>query len=40
MSDAPILFAEIRSASGYIGRATLNVEATLNSLNLEMVDLL
>ncbi len=40
MSDAPILFAEIPCAAGCIGRATLNVEATLNSLNLEMVDLL
>jgi len=40
MSDAPILFAEIPAAAGSIGRVTLNVAATLNSLTLEMVDLL
>ncbi|MEH6583238.1 MAG: enoyl-CoA hydratase/isomerase family protein [Halioglobus sp.] len=40
MSDAPILFAELPAAAGKIGRVTLNVAATLNSLTLEMVDLL
>ncbi|MFV0276230.1 MAG: enoyl-CoA hydratase/isomerase family protein [Parahaliea sp.] len=40
MSDAPILFDELPAAAGRIGRATLNVPATLNSLTLEMVDLL
>ncbi len=39
MSDA-VLFEELAAASGKIGRVTLNVEATLNSLTLEMVDLL
>ncbi|MFK8049069.1 MAG: enoyl-CoA hydratase/isomerase family protein [Halioglobus sp.] len=40
MSDAPVLFAELPCVAGSIGRVTLNVAATLNSLNLEMVDLL
>ena len=40
MSEAPILFAEIPAAAGQIGKVTLNVVATLNSLTLEMVDLL
>ncbi|MFV8818093.1 enoyl-CoA hydratase/isomerase family protein [Haliea sp. E17] len=39
MSDA-VLFEELPAANGAIGRITLNVEATLNSLTLEMVDLL
>ncbi|WP_162846102.1 enoyl-CoA hydratase/isomerase family protein [Seongchinamella sediminis] len=37
---APVLFAEIPAAAGKLGRITLSVEATLNSLTLEMVDLL
>ena len=40
MSEAPILFEELPAASGKIGRVTLSVAATLNSLTLEMVDLL
>jgi enoyl-CoA hydratase/carnithine racemase len=40
MSEAPVLFAELPSAKGRIGLVTLNVGATLNSLTLEMVDLL
>ncbi len=40
MSDAPILFEEVPAAAGSIGRVTLNVPATLNSLTLDMVDLL
>ena len=40
MSDAAILFEEVPAASGKIGRVTLNVPATLNSLTLAMVDLL
>ncbi|NND67523.1 MAG: enoyl-CoA hydratase/isomerase family protein [Halioglobus sp.] len=40
MSDAPIIFAELPAATGKIGRVTLSVAATLNSLTLEMVDLL
>ena len=39
MSD-PVLFEELEAAGGKLGRITLNVEATLNSLTLEMVDLL
>ena len=35
-----ILFEKMPAATGSIGRVTLNVEATLNSLSLEMVDLL
>ncbi|AQA19600.1 enoyl-CoA hydratase [Halioglobus japonicus] len=37
---APVLFEELTAASGKVGRITLSVEATLNSLTLEMVDLL
>jgi enoyl-CoA hydratase/carnithine racemase len=40
MSDAPIQFAELPALDGKLGRVTLNVPATLNSLTLEMVDLL
>ena len=40
MSEAPILFTELEAASGRIGLVTLNMPATLNSLTLEMVDLL
>jgi enoyl-CoA hydratase/carnithine racemase len=36
----PVLFEELAAASGKVGRITLNVEKTLNSLTLEMVDLL
>ena len=35
-----VLFEELTAASGKVGRVTLNIEATLNSLTLEMVDLL
>ncbi len=37
---APVLFEELDAAAGKVGRITLSVEATLNSLTLEMVDLL
>jgi enoyl-CoA hydratase/carnithine racemase len=40
MSEAPILFEELSAATGKLGRVTLSVAATLNSLTLEMVDLL
>src|SRR5210317_1338327 len=40
MSEAPILFEELPAAAGKLGRVTLSVAATLNSLTLEMVDLL
>lgn len=40
MSEAPIIFQELPAGSGRLGRVTLNVAATLNSLTLEMVDLL
>lgn len=40
MSETPVIFAELPAASGKLGRVTLNVAATLNSLTLEMVDLL
>ncbi|MBN7796996.1 enoyl-CoA hydratase/isomerase family protein [Parahaliea mediterranea] len=40
MSDAPIVFEELPANAGRIGRVTLNVPGTLNSLTLEMVDLL
>lgn len=40
MSDSPVLFEELSCASGKLGRITLNVEGTLNSLTLDMVDLL
>lgn len=36
----PVLFAELRLGQRKLGRITLNVEATLNSLTLDMVDLL
>lgn len=36
----PILCEELNAARGKVGRITLNVAATLNSLTLEMVDLL
>ena len=35
-----VLFDAVDAAQGKLGRITLNVEATLNSLTLEMVDLL
>ena len=38
--SAPILFEELEAKGGKLGRITLNVESTLHSLNLEMVDLL
>lgn len=38
MSAAPIIFEELVAGSGKLGRVTLNVAATLNSLTLEMVD--
>ncbi|WP_188109560.1 enoyl-CoA hydratase/isomerase family protein [Pseudohalioglobus sediminis] len=38
--SAPVLFAELPAAAGKVGRITLSVESTLNSLTLEMVDLL
>ena len=37
---ADILFEELAAASGKVGRVTLNIESTLNSLTLDMVDLL
>ena len=37
---APVRFDEVDAGSGKLGRITLSVEATLNSLTLEMVDLL
>lgn len=40
MSESPILFEELPAGERKLGRVTLNVAATLNSLNLEMVDLL
>lgn len=40
MSDAPITFEEVPANTGRIGRVTLDVPGTLNSLTLEMVDLL
>ena len=39
MSDS-VLFAELDAAGSKVGRVTLSVAATLNSLTLEMVDLL
>lgn len=38
MSDAPIIVQEIPAGTGKLGRITLNVPATLNSLTLQMVD--
>lgn len=40
MSDDSILFAELGDGSGKLGHVTLSVASTLNSLTLEMVDLL
>jgi len=40
MSDPAVLVAEEKAAASSIGRLTLNSPATLNSLTLEMVDLL
>ena len=40
MAEPAVLFEEVPAASGRIGRVTLNVPGTLNSLTLEMVDLL
>ncbi len=40
MSETPIKFAELSALVGKVGRVTLDVPATLNSLTLEMVDLL
>ena len=40
MSEAPVLFEELPAGARHLGRITLNVAATLNSLTLEMVDLL
>jgi enoyl-CoA hydratase/carnithine racemase len=40
MSEAAILFEELPAGAGKLGRVTLNVAATLNSLTLDMVDLL
>ena len=38
--SAPVLFEKLPAAGRGLGRITLNVESTLNSLTLEMVDLL
>jgi len=40
MSDASVLVAELAAGDRRLGRVTLNVAATLNSLTLDMVDLL
>jgi len=40
MSGAPVLFEELDAGAHRVGRITLSVAATLNSLTLEMVDLL
>lgn len=41
MSELPVLFEELPAAGGKkIGVATLNAEKSLNSLNLQMIDLL
>ena len=40
MPEAPILFEELPARAGKVGRVTLNAASTLNSLTLEMVDLL
>ncbi len=40
MSDAPVVFEELPAAGRKLGRITLNVPATLNSITLDMVDLL
>ncbi|WP_423460050.1 enoyl-CoA hydratase/isomerase family protein [Ottowia sp. VDI28] len=40
-ASQPVLFETLQTASGHrFGRATLNAPASLNSLSLEMVDLL
>jgi enoyl-CoA hydratase/carnithine racemase len=40
MSDAPIVFEELPAANGKLAKVTLSVPSTLNSITLEMVDLL
>ena len=40
MSEAPIIFEELPAGQRKLGRITLSVAATLNSLTLDMVDLL
>lgn len=40
MTDSPVLISELPAAGGALGMLTLNVPKTLNSLTLEMVDLL
>lgn len=40
MSESPVIVATHAAASGQLGRITLNSPATLNSLTLEMVDLI
>lgn len=40
MSEDPIVFSELPAVAGSVGRITLSVAATLNSLTLEMVDLM
>jgi enoyl-CoA hydratase/carnithine racemase len=40
MTDDVIIFEELPAGAGKLGRVTLNVAATLNSLTLHMVDLL
>ena len=40
MSEAPVLFEELPAGARKLGRVTLSVAATLNSLTLDMVDLL
>lgn len=40
MADSPVRIAELPSGGATLGRVTLDVPATLNSLTLEMVDLL
>jgi enoyl-CoA hydratase/carnithine racemase len=39
-SEPPVLFTELPAAGRKVGHITLNVESTLNSLTLDMVDLL
>ncbi len=40
MTGPPVLFEEVTCSGGRLGRITLNVESTLNSVTLDMVDLL
>ncbi len=40
MSEPSVIFEELPAEAGNLGRVTLNVPATLNSLTLEMVDLM